>query len=94
MKWTGPNPPLGFQQLCSGLHQDALFGAEDITELAANALRFVAIEQRPSLQAFLGALSDATPDEISDLFDQSSADLRFDPAAAREFTSEVVKLLA
>jgi hypothetical protein len=94
MTRLGANPPPGFQQLCSGLHQDALLDAKTMEQLAANALRFVGGPERAGLRAFLASLSGATNAEVKGIYSRSPADVRFSSAAAREFTDQVLRLLA
>jgi hypothetical protein len=90
----GANPPPGFQQLCSGLHQDALFDVETMEQLAANALQFVGAAERAGLRAFLASLSGATNAEVKGIYNRSAADIGFSSEAAREFTDQVRRLLA
>jgi len=58
MKRPEGNPPEAFRQLCSGLHQDALYFANgSIEQLAANCVEFVPDENRAELRAYLEKLS-------------------------------------
>jgi hypothetical protein len=86
--------PASFEQLCRGLHQDAVLEADDPATLAAVAVRGVPRDQHAELSAFLQSrLERSTPAELKRLLSRVSPDLRFGSKGAAAFLAAVLTAL-
>ena len=85
------NIPVGFRELCQGLHQDAnLISGGSIDKLAADCLAFVPDVHRPDLRAFLSQrLRERTSAELKGDLARQGADIRFTSAGAKSFLEAV-----
>lgn len=84
------NQPIGFRQLCAGLHQDIDLFADTPSRLAAHCLAFVEMRERAALRAYLIALGEMTNSEVKGLLNREAADLRFNSRDVRSFIDAVL----
>ncbi|SHF60928.1 hypothetical protein SAMN02745157_2534 [Kaistia soli DSM 19436] len=92
---TAMRIPPGFRELCSGLHQDALYLAQGSVErLAANCISFVRQEHRADLREFLRIeLAVRTASELKGVIKRQKPDIFFSSSAARTFLENVYQRL-
>jgi len=96
MKRPEGNPPEGFRDLCSGLHQDAVYFADGrIDQLAANCIEFVPKNKRAELRAYLEKLlAKLTPAELNGVMNRTKAAISFRRHGSKEFLMAVLNVLS
>lgn len=76
-------PPLGFSQLCAGLHQDAPLSSGGA--LAKHCLAFVNPAQTSALTVYLKHISEKPDAEVKGVFNRGATDIGFNAKEARAF---------
>ena len=87
--------PLGFRELCSGLHQDALYLAQGSVErLAADCVEFVRQDHKADLREFLRSeLQARTSSELKGAINREKPDIRLSSADAKTFLENALQRL-
>lgn len=87
--------PAGFEQLCSGLHQDALLQFDDTPVcLEDDCLRLVTPANRPELRKYLARILDRhTAAELKGIINRQKTDFAFNSAGAKAFLEGVLNRL-
>ncbi|WP_132093242.1 hypothetical protein [Caulobacter sp. BK020] len=84
--------PVGFHELCSGLHQDALYLAQGSVErLAADCVEFVRQDHKADLLEFLrNELEARTASEMKGAINRQKPDIRLSSSNAKTFLENVL----
>ena len=87
--------PDGFRELCQGLHQDALYLAQDSLErLASDCVEHVRRDHRAGLREFLHSeLQERTAAELKGEINRQKPDIRLSSADAKTFLENALRLL-
>lgn len=87
--------PAGFHDLCSGLHQDALFLAQSSVErLAADCVEFVRQDHKADLIEFLPAeLAAQTASELKGAINRQKPEIRLSSSDAKTFLEHALQRL-
>lgn len=87
--------PAGFHELCSGLHQDALYLAQgNVERLAADCVEFVRQDHKADLREFLRTeLAARTASELKGAINRQKPDIRLSSSDARSFLENAVHRL-
>lgn len=87
--------PAGFYELCSGLHQDALYLAQGSVErLAADCVEFVRKDHKADLREFLRTELEArTASEMKGAINRQKPDIRLSSSDAKAFLENALQRL-
>ena len=87
--------PAGFYELCSGLHQDALYLAQgNVQRLAADCVEFVQQDHKIDLREFLSIeLAVRTASELKGVVNRQKPDIRLSSSDAKTFLENALQRL-
>ena len=88
--------PIGFRELCSGLHQDALYLAQGSVErLASDCVEFVRQDHKADLREFLrNELEARTASELKGAINRQKTDIHLSSSDVKAFLENVLLRLS
>jgi len=94
-QYRGMKTPVGFLELCQGLHQDALYLAQGSVErLAADCVEFVRQDHKADLREFLrGELGERTASELKGAINRQKPDIRLSSSDVKIFLENALQHL-